>query len=805
MKEHSVSSKAGFSDEFRSEIKVEARALKMKRRMKANEEHTKTPGTGTNMGKSFRYNLPSSLRKSARQLIVGIVARVVRFTNDVLNIAVTNGLDLKQELTPYVKESLASVLGALPPAQLNAMQDAAGQPNAPRSLNARDFLFLMDVIAAAANKPEASQKAVRASIIIPVFNQLDYTFQCLQALMREVDLQTDEVIIVNNASEDDTEFVLSHMKGFVRFINNSENKGFVHACNQGAKLARGKHLIFLNNDTMVQAGWLNNLVDTVERDSAIGAVGSMLVYPDGRLQEAGGIVWIDGSGWNYGRGESTEDRRFKFAREVDYCSGASLLVRKEIFECLGGFDERYAPAYYEDADLCFGVRSLGFKVVYQPMSRVMHYEGITAGTDIESGYKQYQEINRSKFVEKWCEVLREEHLENDADQVEIAANRKAGPRVMVFDDMYTSPTRDAGSLRMTIILKILARMGRVVFVPVGSQLLPESEYLLAKEGIEVAHLANYKSILKKGDFQTVILSRPAVGDGLLSTIRKLDRTIKIIYDTVDIHFLRLQREHELTGDESFAAEAALLKKQETRVAAASDQVWCVTNDDKETLEREAPAANVQIIPCIHALHERGATFEERDGLLFIGNFGHRPNKDAVHYFMQKIYPLIREEVPDMKFYIVGSNTPEELRAYQSSNVQVMGYVEDVDSLFHKCRVFVSPLRYGAGMKGKIGQALSYGLPIVTTAIGAEGIGLEHDHSAFVADDAESFAAAVLQIYRSKELWQRLSDSGYKHIEENYTPAIVEAGIHKALAELSRPVKAPFEALPQTLAKVASQL
>ncbi len=760
------------------------------------------------MKKAFRYSLPSSLRKSARRLIVSGVARVVRFTNDVLNIAVTNGLDLKQELTPYVKESLASVLGALPqaPAQLNAPQDAAADKKAlPRPLSARDFLFLMDVIAAGNNNTEAARKAVRASIIIPVFNQLDYTFQCLQALMREIDLRVDEIIVVNNASQDDTEFVLSHMKGFVRLINNAENTGFVHACNQGAAAARGKHLIFLNNDTMVQSGWLSNLIDTVESDSAVGAVGSMLIYPDGRLQEAGGIIWIDGSGWNYGRGESTEDRRFKFAREVDYCSGASLLVRKEIFDCLGGFDERYAPAYYEDADLCFGVRSLGFKVVYQPLARVVHYEGITAGTDIESGYKRYQEINRSKFAEKWSGVLRAEHLENDADQVEIAASRKAGPRVMVFDDMYTSATRDSGSLRMTMILKILARWGRVVFVPLGSQLLPESEYLLAKEGIEVAHLSNYKSLLKKGDFQTVILSRAAVADGLLATIRRLDRTIKVIYDTVDIHFLRLRREYELTGDGNFAAEAALLKKQETRIASTSDQVWCVTYDDKETLEREAPLAHINVIPNIHTLHERGAAFAERDGLLFIGNFGHRPNKDAVHHLMHKIYPIIRAEMPDMKIYIVGSNTPEELRAYQSSNVQVMGYVEDVDSLFHKCRVFVSPLRYGSGMKGKVGQALSYGLPVVTTSIGAEGIGLEHDYNACVADDAESFAAAVLRLYRSKESWQRLSDSGYRHIAENYTPAIVEARIHQALGELSRPVKTPFEAVPQKLAKAARRL
>lgn len=752
------------------------------------------------MKKRLREHLPFSIRLLFRRLIVVCVGKSVRIIGDLLNIATANGLDLRRELPWDMTRGLVRTGFAPDATPALPAADSATDGNSPRQLIAQDFLLLMDVIAGNSNSANGSGQRPRTSIIIPVFNKLDYTFQCVRSLLREIDFHETEVIIINNGSEDETARVLSHMPGLVQVINNRENVGFVHACNQGAAVARGEYLVFLNNDTVVQSGWLKHLVETVESDPSVGAVGSMLLYPDGRLQEAGAVIWIDGSGWNYGRGKDPRDKRFTFKREVDYCSGASLLVRRELFEELGGFDRRYAPAYYEDADLCFGIRSLGYKVVYQPLSRIIHYEGITAGTSTESGFKRYQDINRFKFAGKWQSILQQEHLANDPYHVEQAANRGRGPRIMVFDEMIPTPDKDSGSLRMSMILKSLTKIARPVFVPLfPAQSQREYESLLEREGIEIVHRADYKRVLKDGEFFAAILSRPAIADAVLPAIRKIDRNIKIVYDTVDIHFLRLQREYELTKDESFAAEALMLKKQETRLASASDQVWCVTPDDKEVLAKESPPAKITVIPNIHALHERGKKFDEREGILFIGNFNHRPNKDAVHFFMDEINCLIQQAVPGMKFYIVGSYMPDEIKSYLSENVLPLGFVPDVDDLFHQCRVFISPLRYGAGMKGKIGQALSYGLPVVTTAIGAEGIKLRHDHDALIADDAEAFAKQVVRVYLDSELWQKLSDNGYKHIAENFAPPAIEKRIQAAIGELyrkPRPADKPVDAREQ---------
>jgi cellulose synthase/poly-beta-1,6-N-acetylglucosamine synthase-like glycosyltransferase len=229
----------------------------------------------------------------------------------------------------------------------------------PPPFGVRDFLFLTDKVAD--KKIDAAQidRTPRASIIIPVFNKAEFTFQCLRSLLREVDLNETEIIVVNNASTDETAELLARFGKLIHVINNEENRGFVDACNQGADVARGRHLVFLNNDAVVLTGWLDELIQTIETDETIGAVGSLFLYPDGRVQEAGAILWRDGSAFHYGWGGAADDPRFSFARDVDYCSGASLLVRRDLFQQLGGFDRRYAPAYYEDADICFGVRSLG--------------------------------------------------------------------------------------------------------------------------------------------------------------------------------------------------------------------------------------------------------------------------------------------------------------------------------------------------------------------------------------------------------------------------------------------------------------
>lgn len=247
--------------------------------------------------------------------------------------------------------------------------------------------------------------APRVSIVIPIFNKALYTYNCLLTLQQcDPDL-AKEIIIVNNASSDETAKLLAQLHGSVQIINNLENLGFVEACRQGAARARGEFILFLNNDTQVMPNWLISMVNALDNDPTVGITGSKLIYPDGRLQEAGGIIFNDASGWNYGRFFDPTDAEFDHSREVDYCSGASLLIRKTLWERLGGFDTRYAPAYYEDTDLCFAARQAGYKVLYCHDSEVVHHEGITAGTDLNSGYKAFQTINHAKFKEKWHSVL----------------------------------------------------------------------------------------------------------------------------------------------------------------------------------------------------------------------------------------------------------------------------------------------------------------------------------------------------------------------------------------------------------------
>src|SRR5437016_5097240 len=501
----------------------------------------------------------------------------------------------------------------------------------PPSLSGADLIYAARKIAAAASARRRPAASIKTSIIIPVFNKAAFTWQCLRSLMNEIDFSETEIIVVDNASTDETAELLAAMGDVIRVVTNQENKGFVDACNQGAALARGEYLLFLNNDTEVLPGWLRHLIETVQSDATVGAAGSMFLYPDGSIQEAGAIVWKNGEAHHYGWSGSPDDRRFNFAREVDYCSAASLLIRRGIFEQLGGFDRRFAPAYYEDVDLCFGVRSLGYKVIYQPMSRVVHYEGVTAGRDTASGVKHFQIVNREKFVAKWGAVLAEEHLEKNLKHLADAADRNhARPRTIVFDERVPSPDRDAGSARMFMILKTLVKWGHVVFVPFNRPHEVEYEQALWKIGIETAYVENYSSLLRNKNTRVAIVSRPSVAEALIPRIRRVNSQVKIVFDMVDAHFIRFEREHEISGDASSAEQAKRYRKIETQLAGASDLVWCNSSADKRAMELETGDKKIDVVPTIHELHGRGEPFEIRRDLLFVGNLAHRPNEDGIH-------------------------------------------------------------------------------------------------------------------------------------------------------------------------------
>jgi glycosyltransferase involved in cell wall biosynthesis len=395
------------------------------------------------------------------------------------------------------------------------------------------------------------------------------------------------------------------------------------------------------------------------------------------------------------------------------------------------------------------------------------------------GLRFWLKLKRAQVLAKFRGV-EPNHLVPDSHPPADAVDSGSGLNVIVFDDGVPTPDRDAGSARMFLILKSLVKLGRPVFISLSNLRQPEYERLLNQAGVETARWMDYRQVLKGRRFQAALLSRPEVAGALLPSIKGAVPRIKTIYDTVDIAFLRLEREYRVVGDKQLARQARRFKKLETRLARSCDQVWCVTPEDQATLAQEVPSASFEIIPTIHPLQDRGENFAARRGIVFIGNFLHRPNEDAVHYLMQKIYPIVREAIPGVTLQIVGSNPPPAITAYGSEDVTVTGYVPDVSPIFHGCRAFIAPLRFGSGMKGKIGQALSYGVPVVTTSIGAEGMGLEDGSEALIADRTEDLAEALIRVYNDAALWQRLSDRGFSHIERNFTAQIIEEKIHQAI-------------------------
>jgi GT2 family glycosyltransferase len=259
-------------------------------------------------------------------------------------------------------------------------------------------------------KNDAAQARLPStSIIIPTFNSARLLEGCVEQLAQTLpnDLEV-QIVVVDDASSDDTWDMISHLAAQDRRIlplRNKANMGFLDTCNYGASEASGDVLFFLNHDTKPEPGWLPPLLRRLRFNPSIGAVGSMLIYPDGTLQEAGAIVFSDGTGANFGRGLSPDHPLVSYAREVDYCSGAALAIWRSLFDHLDGFDQLYRPAYYEDTDLCMRVWEAGFKVIFEPESRIIHLEGSVHGTDVTKGGKRHQVRNREHFVKRWNQQL----------------------------------------------------------------------------------------------------------------------------------------------------------------------------------------------------------------------------------------------------------------------------------------------------------------------------------------------------------------------------------------------------------------
>lgn len=618
------------------------------------------------------------------------------------------------------------------------------------------------------------------SVVIPVYNEFSLTYYCLLSILDAGDRSPFEIIIADDCSEDLTTRIQEVVEN-ITVIRTSRNLGFLGNCNHAAQSARGRYVYFLNNDTQVQSGWLDQQVRLMEEWPDAGLTGAKLVYPDGRLQEAGGIIWQNASAWNYGNRQNPDAPEYNYVKEADYVSGAAMMIRKELWEQIGGFDERFAPAYCEDSDLAFAVRRAGYQVLYQPLSVVVHFEGMSNGIDTQDGLKQYQVVNQKKLYEKWENELSRHTVEGK--DVFRARERSRNKKMLLMIDHYV-PTYDcdAGSRTVYEWMQLFIRKGiQVKFIGDNFRYNKKYTQALEQRGIEVLYGEYYKDHIMEwleenhASIDYVFLNRPHI------SIKYIDyfcgnTDCKVLYYGHDFHYLRGKREYELSGEKEKLTEAESWKEKELYLMRQADMSYYPSSVEVQAIHEIDPELKVKAVTAYSFFHDppdRSSVSQKRQGLLFVGGFVHTPNQDAVLWFVNDIYPLICQE-EHMSLYIVGSNPTREIKKLDAADgVTVKGYVsdEELEDLYQSCRLAVVPLRYGAGVKGKVVEAMYHGIPIVTTSIGAEGIP-EIEAAVCIKDEAEDFARAVLQLYQQEDTLREMSGKEQLLVKKYYSSEAV---------------------------------
>lgn len=654
-------------------------------------------------------------------------------------------------------------------------------------------------------------EAPLVSILVTSYGKFDQTRACLESIQAAGAGVPFEVVLVEDASGEVDMDRFASVPG-LRYKRNDTNLGFLRSVNAALPELRGEYVHLLNNDTTVRLGWLDGLLRSFAIFQDCGIAGSMLVYPDGRLQEAGGIIWSDGSGCNLGRDGDASDPAHASVREVDYVSGASIMLRTAVFRDLDGFDERYAPAYYEDTDLAFRLRERGLRTYYQPGSVVVHQEGLSHGTDVGGGGKAWQARNHQVFRERWAAELQRAQVA-PGEHVQLARSRaQLKKMVLVVDALPPHTDVDAGSRAMWQFMRQLWLHGLEVKFW-SHQREDDQRYLdlLSMHAIEVAGNGTggraFEGWLQANGryLDYVVLSRPHVASDTINDVRRHSNA-RILYYGHDVHHLRLQREREVLGDGGDAGGVAMkmMQEMERRIWADADLVLYPSVEEtacvREWQQAKGARGAAATIPLF--AYEAPAPLPEaaqdvlrgRDTVLFVGGFQHAPNADGIVWFAEEVWPLVRRERAGLRLVVIGANPSERMLALAGDGIEVTGAVSEsgLMAAYARARAVVVPLRFGAGMKGKVLEAMHLGVPCITTSVGAQGLG---DAACLaVADDAPGMVDAIVRAADDDAWWMEASKAGRDFIGARFSPP--------ALWEAIAPVvdDAPYASVAERLAR-----
>ncbi len=600
------------------------------------------------------------------------------------------------------------------------------------------------------------------SIVIIGWRRAPYLLDCLRSIAASVREVSYEVVLVLNEPAPDLEGRIErHVRG-ATVLRTRANLGFGGANNLGASKARGRFLVFLNDDTTVDPNWLEALVDLIERRPSVAAVGSKILLTDGTLQEAGSVIWSDGWTFTVGRGLPGDTKRFDFERRVDYSSACSMLIRRDVFNELGGFDDTFYPAYFEDADLAMKLAQTSWQFWFQPRSVVHHRE--SASTN-ESFRQFLLDRNHEIFYQRWKDAIsrHEERVAAHEPAVERAVWRAMGvpTRLLVIDDRVPDPAIGSGFGRMADVMVELAATGAYHL-----SLLPSIERgyerndVLARHGIEVIDEPLDLHIAKQGlGYSLVIISRPHNYERLIEEVRSLLPGVPVVYDAEALYFRRIERQAAFCVDPVEAldleSEARVMRATEAAIAADADQIVCISHEEAEFFRTHAKGRVDINAPFLAAPSPTPAAYRERHDIGYVAGWAagpKSPNADGLIWFVRHVLPGIRARVPGTQLIVTGANPPDNVRRLESDAVRFVGMVEDLDAFYNERLVVVVPVRYGAGVKIKTIEALQYAVPTVATSIGIEGIPVDDPLVVPGLDDPDAFAVEVAQLVSSEPYW-----------------------------------------------------
>jgi GT2 family glycosyltransferase len=566
------------------------------------------------------------------------------------------------------------------------------------------------------------------------------------------------LLVLNGAAPDVAPFVQRGLRG-ARVVDSSVNLGFGGGNIYAASLARGEYLLLLNDDTEVTSGWLDALVATLDGHPEAGAVGSRILFPDGRLQEAGSLVFRDGSTTPVGRFDPPGT--WLARRRTDYVSFCSTLIRRTAWEAVGGLDPAYFPAYYEDVDFCLALRDRGLAVLYEPASVVRHMESQSTGWH----FKEFLfRRNHKRLTAKWAPALaRQLAPPADGDLAPAIQHARGNPtRVLLVDDRLPGPSMGAGFGRTYELLRRLDDPAYAVTV-YATQDPAGDPTVLGALGIDALTMPvdEFREwlVAQSVPFEHVIVSRPDNWGQLADDLRRTQPDASLIYDAEALFHVRSERHAALaTGaarDESLRV-AARMRAIEERIAREADALVTVSPDEEKSLRAMGAAGPIFTIPPVQAdIEPTPASFAERRDLLYVASWiagPESPNVDGLRWLHEEVLPLIRAAVPWFRLLVTGDGVPTELRTLAGANLAFIGFVPNVATAYGTARAVVSPMRFGAGVKIKTVEALQHGVPVVATTVGAEAVPLRRGDEIDVADDPAEFAARCVRLLTDETYW-----------------------------------------------------